>query len=98
MGLGEFMALLDAHWGLVVFWCVVLFAFSLLYNWKLVVMGRIVWKNKQIVEELSRDVESIKAERQVPPDTGDSLHVVHGAEAASPSQGKPLEIPQKTTS
>ena len=35
--------------------------FVSLYNWRLVVMGRIVWKNKQIIEELSRDVESIKA-------------------------------------
>ena len=97
MRLGEFMALLDAHWGLVVFWCVVLFAFVLLYNWKLVIMGRTVWKNKQIIEELSRDVESIKAARQVPPDTGDSLPI-RGRAAASPSQGNPLEIPQQTTS
>ena len=97
MRLGEFMALLDAHWGLVVFWCVVLFAFVLLYNWKLMIMGRTVWKNKQIIEELSRDVESIKAARQVPPDTGDSLPIRGGA-AASPSQGNPLEMPQKTTS
>ena len=96
MGLGEFIALLDSHWGLVVFWCVVLFAFSLLYNWKLVVMGRIVWKNKQIIEELSRDVESIKAARQVPPDTGNSLHVPGGV-AASLSQGTPSETQQKTT-
>ena len=73
MGLGEFIALLDAHGGLVAFWCVVLFAFVLLYNWKLAVMGRVVRKNKQIIEELSRDVEEIKAARQVPPDTGNSL-------------------------
>ena len=97
MGLGEFMELLDAHWGLVVFWCVVLLAFVSLYNWRLVVMGRIVWKNKQIIEELSRDVESIKATRQVPPDTKDSLHVPGGM-AASPSQGNLLETQQKTAS